>query len=152
MPPSTRRFAVLAVFLAALCSSTPFLAAAPDVPGAKDHPQVKRVTGSQIVLYKFKAFDEMNLPLEPAGFVDNEFKNTKRQHVEGAHTILYYLMPPDVGPFEAIHQYSSELKDQHGAADPLDPGQRHAPGGPQHRQQQRQICPAHLSRPRNPGV
>ena len=118
----SRRFVVLAVFLAALCSCSPFLTAAPDVPGAKDSPQVKRVTGSQIVLYKFKAFDETNLPLEPAGFEDNEYKDTKRQHVEGAHTILYYLMPPDVSPFEVMHQYSSELKEQHGAEDLWTPG------------------------------
>ena len=87
--------------------------AAPDIPGAKDNPQVKRVTGSQIVLYRYKAFDEMNLPLEPVAFESGKFKDTKRQHVEGAHTILYYAMPADVGPFEVVHQYGAELKEEH---------------------------------------
>ena len=116
MPFPSRRFAVLAAFLAALCSIVSCLAAAPDAPGAKDTPQVKRVTGSQIVLYKFKAYDEMNLPLEAVGIGEGgKFKDTKRLHVEGAHTILYYLMPVDVGTLEVVHQYASELKEQHGA-------------------------------------
>ncbi len=121
MPTPSRRSVALAVFFAALCSVTPFLAAAPDAAGAKDNPQVKRVTGSQIVIYKFKAFDEMNLPLEPLKSVygDNGYAltDTRREHVEGAHTVLYYLMPPDVGPFEVIHQYAAELKEQHEAAE-----------------------------------
>ena len=119
-----------------LLLSASFLHAAPDVSGSKDNPQVKRVTGSQIVLYKFKAFDEMNLPLEAVEYeTGDKYKDTKRQHVEGAHTVLYYLMPPDVGPFEAVHQYASELKEQNGAEDvwtpdgetPLEPKFKSAP-------------------------
>ena len=103
--------ALVAIMLSPICGL-----AAPDAPGSKDNPQVKRVTGSQIVLYRFKAFDEMNLPLEPVEIgTDNKPKDTRRQHVEGAHTVLYYLMPPDVSPFEVVHQYGSELKEQHGA-------------------------------------
>ena len=108
------RTAAASVFIFAAASAS--LSAAPDVPGAKDNPQVKRVTGSQIVLYRYKAFDEMNLPLESikTTYEDGyKVKDTKRQHVEGGHTILYYLMPADVGPFEVIHQYGSELKEQH---------------------------------------
>lgn len=102
--------------LACLLLAAPMLIAAPDLPGSKDNPQVKRITGSQIILYKFKAFDEMNLPLEAVGIGEGgKFKDTKREHVEGAHTILYYLLPPDVGPFEVVHQYASELKEQHDA-------------------------------------
>ena len=60
----------------------------------------------------------MNLPLDPVALGEGgNFKDPKRQHVEGAHTILYYLMPPDVGPFEVIHQYAAELKEQHAAED-----------------------------------
>ena len=105
--------------LALLLLTTPQLSAAPDAPGSKDNPQVKRLTGSQIILYRFKAFDEVNLPLEPVDIDDSTSKpkDTRRQHVEGAHTVLYYLMPPDVGPFEVVHQYGSELKEQRGAED-----------------------------------
>ena len=105
-----------------LLLATRSLAAAPDVAGSKDNPQVKRITGSQIILYKFKAFDEMNLPLEAVDTGEGgKYKDTKRQHVEGAHTILYYLLPPDVGPFETVHQYGTELKEQHEAEDLWNP-------------------------------
>ena len=79
---------------------------------------MKRVTGSQIILYRFKAFDEVNLPLKPVAIGEgSEFKDTKRQHIESAHTVLYYLMPPDIGPFDVVHQYASELKEQHETED-----------------------------------
>ena len=113
-PRLAARLAILSLLFAA-----PLLQAAPDLPGGKDNPQVKRVTGSQIILYRYKAFDEVNLPLEPVAIndADNKFKDTRRQHVEGAHTVLYYLMPPDVSPFEVVHQYASELKEQREAED-----------------------------------
>ncbi len=112
----SRRPAVLAVFLATLGSFSPFLAAAPHEPRAKDNPQVTRVTDSHNALYKLSALDEMNLPLEPIDWDAGKYKDTKRQHVEGAHTMLYYVMPPDMSAVEAVHQYGSELK-EHGFED-----------------------------------
>ena len=118
MHPLPRFYPWLPLFLLPFLLVGPALHAAPDAAGSKDNPQVKRVTGSQIILYRYKAFDEMNLPLEPVDLAEGgKFKDTKRQRVEGAHTVLYYLMPPDVGPFEVVHQYATELKEQHEAED-----------------------------------
>ncbi len=143
---SPLRFTVWLSVWVSLLIAAPLLKAAPDLPGAKDNPQVKRVTNSRIVLYRFKAFDEMNLPLEPVAVGDdNKLKDTKRQHIEGAHTVLYYLMPPDVGPFEVIHQYASELKEQHEAEDLWVPDGE-APSGTPNQRWLRQVRRAHLSR------
>ncbi len=89
------------------------LRAAPDLPGSKDHPEVKRITGSQIIWYKFAAFDELNIPLEPVYLGSSDeggWRNTRRQHVEGKHTAFYYVMPTGVSTLEVVNQYASDLQ------------------------------------------
>lgn len=85
---------------------------AADAPGAKDHPMLKRVTGSEIIWGKFSKFDEMKIALEKIQFNYNTqgFKETKQEIVEGAHTTLYYSLAGDVSTLEAIRQYEQELK------------------------------------------
>lgn len=83
-----------------------------DAKGTADHPQVKRITGSEILWSKVEKFDELTLALEPVEFDYNttKFKDTKQQKVEGAHTTLYYKMPEGVSTLEAVRQYEGDLK------------------------------------------
>lgn len=94
-----------------LASSLAQLHAA-DAPGTKDHPMLKRVTGSEIIWGNTAKFDEMKIALEKIQYDYNAqgFKATKQETVEGAHATLYYRLPGDVSTLEAVRQYEQELK------------------------------------------
>lgn len=83
-----------------------------DAPGAKDHPTLKRVEGSEIIWSKVSKFDEMRIPLERVVFDydSGKFKETKFEKVEGAHTVLYYKLPGETATLEAVRQYEADLK------------------------------------------
>jgi hypothetical protein len=49
----------LFVFIAFAALAFPLSAA--DAPGAKDHPMLKRIEGSEIIWFKASKFDELNL-------------------------------------------------------------------------------------------
>lgn len=85
---------------------------AADAPGAKDHPLLKRIEGSEIIWSKVSKFDELIVALEKVEFDYNtgKYKETKNQKVEGARTTLYYKLPGDVATLEAVRQYEAELK------------------------------------------
>lgn len=85
---------------------------AKDASGSKDHPDLKRLTGSEIIWYKFSKFDELNIPLARVEFDydKQEFKKTKRDKAEGQLTTLYYKLPADSTTLEAVRQYEAELK------------------------------------------
>ncbi len=100
---------LLAVALLTLAS--PFLSAK-DAAGSKDHPDIKRITGSEIIWYKASKFDELNMALERVEFdYDKQvFKKTKRDKAEGQLTTIYYKLPGDSTTLEAIRQYQAELE------------------------------------------
>jgi len=100
-----------ALLLLATCSATSLLHAA-DASGAKDHALLKRITGSEIIWYKFAKFDEMPAALEKIewSYADDKFKDTKRELLEGQRTTLYYKLPGDVSTLEAVRQYQDLLK------------------------------------------
>jgi OOP family OmpA-OmpF porin len=85
---------------------------AKDAAGSKDHPDLKRLTGSEIIWYKFSKFDELNVPLARVEFDydKQEFKKTKREKAEGQLTTIYYKLPADSTTLEAVRQYEAELK------------------------------------------
>ncbi len=101
-----RRLLLIAAFLP-LC---PLLAA--DAPGTKDHPLLKRVTGSEIIWGKTSKYDEMKIALEKIQFDygTQDFKPTKQQMAEGARATLYYRLGNDVSTLEAVRQYERDLK------------------------------------------
>ena len=102
----------LSLFTATIVAlASPFLAAK-DATGAKDHPDFKRITGSEIIWYRASKFDELNVALERVEFdYDKQvFKKTKRDKAEGALTTIYYKLPADSTTLEAIRQYQAELK------------------------------------------
>jgi len=100
----------LPLFVSVCAVLSPLFAA--DAPGSKDHALLKRVTGSEIIWYKFAKFDEMPVALEKIewSYSDDAFKKTKKETLEGARTTLYYKLPGDVSTLEAIRQYENLLK------------------------------------------
>ncbi len=96
---------------AILTLASPLLSAK-DASGSKDHPNFKRITGSEIIWHKASKFDELNITLERIEFDygTQEFKKTKRDKAEGQLTTLYYKLPADSTTLEAVRQYEAELK------------------------------------------
>ncbi|MDB6079823.1 MAG: outer membrane protein OmpA [Akkermansiaceae bacterium] len=94
-----------------LTATSPMLHAA-DEPGTKDHPDFKRIEGSEIIWGKVAKFDEFIIPLEKVQFDYDKttFKETKKDKAEGAHTTLYYKLPGETATLEAVRQYQEELK------------------------------------------
>lgn len=88
----------------------PILAA--DLPGAKDHPMVKRFEGSEIVLSLTKNYDAIRFARGPVLF-DYEkqgFADSKFDLKEGKRTSLVYVCPPDTSTIEVLRNYQNELK------------------------------------------
>ena len=96
-----------AIFSLALLPTATLCAA--DAPGAKDHPLLKRVAGSEIIWYKYSKFDEMIIALEKVAWDPDaeKFKQTKTEKLTGTHTILYYKLPGDNRSFD---QYKIIIK------------------------------------------
>jgi OOP family OmpA-OmpF porin len=90
-----------------------------DIEGGKDHPLLKRYTGSFIVAYQHKGYDEFTFPLSKLleGKRSNYFlpyTPEQAKTVEGPYTRLVYLMPADRSPLEIIRNYQDEILDQGG--------------------------------------
>jgi outer membrane protein OmpA-like peptidoglycan-associated protein len=89
-------------------------ARAADLPGAKDHPLLKRFAGSEIVGYDVKRFDAVEL--QTATFQQYNFKTKKLEfvkpalHLEGARTQIWYEAVSPASSVELIRNYQNELK------------------------------------------
>lgn len=103
------KLSFLAVIAATLIAP---LLSAKDAQDSKDHPDFKRITGSEIIWYRASKFDELNIPLERVEFdYDKQvFKKTKREKAEGQLTTIYYKLPADSTTLEAVRQYETDLK------------------------------------------
>lgn len=101
---------LLLLFLISAFSGAPLSAA--DAKGAKDHPMLKRITGSEIIWARVSKFDELTVPLERIEWDGSaeKFKDTKQVKAEGAHTTLYYKLPGETTTLEAVRQYEADLK------------------------------------------
>lgn len=90
-----------------------------DIPGAKDHPLLGRFSGSMIVSYELKEFDELKLPLSPLKTVADKdrrdahnnsvFEPTQSKALEGRRTHLVYLLPENIAPLQAVRNYQNEI-------------------------------------------
>ncbi len=106
------RFICLAflILLAFLCSS----GWAADLPGAKDHPLLKRFGGSEIVGYDTKRFDTYEL--QTSTYVSYDSDTKQRQFaepplkLEGAVTRIWYEARGDASSTELLRNYQNELK------------------------------------------
>lgn len=118
-PPILLRYAVAGVVV--LAASPPAAhGQLSDVKGSKDHPMVSRYTGSVIIGYDFRKFDEFVVPLgvlrrsgdRPAagGGTHATFEPARSQRVEGRVTRVLYVAPADRSPLEIVRNYELELK------------------------------------------
>jgi len=78
-----------------------------DVEGSKDHPLVSRYTGSWIIAYAFKEYDEY---LFPTGKLVAEDKLQKSEHLEGKITRITYQAPQGRSTLEIYRNFENALK------------------------------------------
>lgn len=88
-----------------------------DLKGSKDLAYLKRYEGSMIIAYQHKRFDRFVLPLAALkadkGKRDGKnniyFAPETSKALEGEHTRLVYLLPPERTPLEVLKNYEEEI-------------------------------------------
>lgn len=101
-------------FLICLLVLTPALAQ--DMPGAKDHPAIKRFAGSVIVAYDKKRFDAVDIPTST--FSKFNLTTGRREFAspatvaEGERTRIWYEAAGDATSVEVFRNYATELAAQ----------------------------------------
>jgi OmpA-OmpF porin, OOP family len=91
-------------------------AGAADLPGAKDHPLLKRFGGSEIVGYDVKRFDTYEL--QTSTFTGYDLGAKRRAYtqpplkLEGAVTRIWYEAPGEASATELLRNYQNELTSQ----------------------------------------
>ena len=89
---------------------------ASDLPGAKDHPLLKRFGGSEIVGYEVKRFEEYEL--QTSAFKRYNLETKRREFanpplkLEGGLTRIWYEAAGDTSATELIRNYQNDLKAQ----------------------------------------
>lgn len=101
----------LRLLCAVLISPVGFAA---DVDHAKDHPALKRVTGSEIYFSRSADFDQLKLALGKVEWsgADMRVKPFESKTVEGKLLTNYYLVPAGMGTLEVLRNYEQELKER----------------------------------------
>ena len=85
-----------------------------DLPGAKDHPLLKRFGGTEIVGYDMKRFDEYEL--QTSTFKRYDLSAKRREYatsplkLEGSVTRIWYEAAGDASAVELVRNYQNELK------------------------------------------
>ena len=82
-----------------------------DIKGSSDHPEVGRFTGSYILGYNHKDFNEYLLPeSEPVRGKDDKFRYPKSRTVEGEVTRILYVAPKEASVAEVFRNYQKQLE------------------------------------------
>ena len=87
---------------------------AADLPGSKDHPQLKRFRGSEIIAYEAKRFDTYEL--QTSTFKRYDLGTKRREFaepplkLEGTRTQIWYEAPGESSSTELMRNYQNELK------------------------------------------
>jgi outer membrane protein OmpA-like peptidoglycan-associated protein len=109
-------WSAILVTLAILAGALPGLGRAADLPGAKDHPLLKRFGGSEIVAYDTKRFETYELQTSTFKRYDLEAKRREfvepPQKLEGALTKIWYEAAGEASSTELLRNYQNELKAQ----------------------------------------
>src|SRR5687767_721936 len=84
-------------------------AAQQEVPGAKDFPLIKRYEGSRLIGYDSRAFDSFKLVLGKLKSEGGYAAYDAVREVEGRHTRLLYLAPPQRSSLEVFRNYEADL-------------------------------------------
>ena len=91
-----------------------------DISGSQDHLLLKRYSGSYIVGYESKGFDEFSIPLSKlmagvkSGSSFTQYSPDQSKQLEGPYTRLVYIMPEGRSPLEIIRNYQEEILAQEG--------------------------------------
>ena len=107
-------FALFALFVASGFAGS--AAHAQDLPGAKDHPAIKRFAGSSIVAFEKKQFDQTDIPT--SAFTRFNLQTKTREFVsppikaEGERTRIWYEAPGETTSAELFGNYANELAAQ----------------------------------------
>ncbi|MFC1896519.1 DUF4892 domain-containing protein [Thermodesulfobacteriota bacterium] len=84
---------------------------AADIQDSKDHPLVTRYSGSEIIEYEAKSYDEYRLVLgTPGRDANNNVVPSKSQHLEGKVTRILYKGPKGRSTLEVYRNYEKALK------------------------------------------
>lgn len=84
--------------------------AQPEVAGARDFPLIKRYEGSRLIGYDSRPFDTVKLLLGKPKLGDNGQPAVDAvRELEGRHTRLLYLAPPERSSLEVFRNYESDL-------------------------------------------
>lgn len=101
---------VVGVLLAAALLLSATAAAQQEVPGAKDFPLIKRYEGSRLIGYDSRAFDSFKLLVGKLKLSDGgQATYDAVREVEGRHTRLLYLAPPQRSSLEVFRNYEDDL-------------------------------------------
>jgi OOP family OmpA-OmpF porin len=85
-------------------------AAQQEVPGARDFPLIKRYEGSRLIGYDSRPFDTAKLIVGKLTLGDNgQPASDAVRELEGRHTRLLYLAPPQRSSLEVFRNYENEL-------------------------------------------
>ncbi len=84
-------------------------AAQQEVPGAKDFPLIKRYEGSRLIGYDSRPFDTVKLILGKLKSDNGQPAYDAVRELEGRHTRLLYLAPPQRSSLEVFRNYEAEL-------------------------------------------
>jgi OmpA-OmpF porin, OOP family len=98
------------IVLAAILLLSVDAAAQQEVAGAKDFPLINRYEGSRLIGYDSRPFDTVKLLLGKLTLGDNGQPAVDAvREVDGRHTMLLYLAPPERSSLEVFHNYESDL-------------------------------------------
>jgi outer membrane protein OmpA-like peptidoglycan-associated protein len=105
----SRLAAVVALAAAVLLPGA--VAAQPEAAGARDFPLIKRYEGSRLIGYDSRPFDAVKIVVGKLSLGDNgQPAADSVRTLEGRHTRLLYLAPPQRSSLEVFRNYESELK------------------------------------------
>jgi len=93
-----------------------------DIKGARDSDLVGRFSGSWIISYTHRDFDELTLPLSQLEAVKGKreqhnntvYEPQQKKSLEGKRTRLVYLTPEGTSPLEVVRNYQQELDTKEG--------------------------------------
>ncbi len=110
MPGSERNRFAAVVALAAAILLPAAAGAQQEAAGARDFPLIKRYEGSRLIGYESRPFDAVKIIVGKLSLGDNgQPAMDAVRTLEGRHTRLLYLAPPQRSSLEVFRNYENEL-------------------------------------------
>jgi outer membrane protein OmpA-like peptidoglycan-associated protein len=110
MPGNERNSLAAVVALAAAVLLPAVATAQQEAAGARDFPLIKRYEGSRLIGYDSRPFDAVKIIVGKLSLGDNGQPSMESvRTLEGRHTRLLYLAPPQRSSLEVFRNYENEL-------------------------------------------